>query len=90
MWRIGADENAERVSVSVGVRQADRVEIEADLQPGDRIVTAGTHKVRAGAKVTPVAAATAAPAPAVSEPPKVQPGPSGAGPGGGSDLRGGA
>lgn len=90
VWRIGADENAERVSVSVGVRQADRVEIEADLQPGDRIVTAGTHKVRAGAKVTPVAAATAAPAPAVSEPPKVQPGPSGAGPGGGSDLRGGA
>lgn len=62
VWRIGAEDQAERVPVSMGVREGDRVEIEAALQPGDRIVTAGTHKVRAGEKVTPVAAATAAPA----------------------------
>ncbi len=61
VWRIGTDDAAERVAVSVGVREGGRVEIEAALQAGDRIVTAGTHKVRAGEKVTPVAAATAAP-----------------------------
>ncbi len=61
VWRIGAEDQAERVPVSVGVRQDGQVEVEAELASGDRIVTAGTHKVRAGQKVTPVAAATAAP-----------------------------
>jgi membrane fusion protein (multidrug efflux system) len=65
VWRIGADDGAERVPVEVGSRQSGRVEIKADLQPGDRIVTAGTHKVRAGEKVTPVAA-TGAPGEATS------------------------
>jgi len=76
VWRIGAEDEAERVPVSVGVREAGRVEIEAELAPGDRIVTAGTHKVRAGQKVTPVAAATAAPA--VSEGSDAAPGALGA------------
>jgi len=62
VWRVGADDGAERVPVEVGGRDGARVEIKAELQPGDRIVTAGTHKVRAGEKVTPVAA-TEAPAP---------------------------
>lgn len=62
VWRIGAEDEAERVSVAVGTREDGRVEIEAELASGDRIVTAGTHKVRAGEKVTPVAAETAAPA----------------------------
>lgn len=62
VWRIGSDDGAERVPVSVGARAGARVEVEAALSPGDRIVTAGTHKVRAGQKVTPVAAATAEPA----------------------------
>jgi membrane fusion protein (multidrug efflux system) len=61
VWRVGPDDGAERLPVEVGSRQAGRVEIKADLRPGDRIVTAGTHKVREGEKVTPVAA-TAAPA----------------------------
>jgi membrane fusion protein (multidrug efflux system) len=90
VWRIGSEDGAERVPVSVGARAADRVEIEAELVPGDRIVTAGTHKVRAGEKVTPVAAATAAPAPAVSEPPKAGSGASGPELGGGLSVRGGA
>jgi membrane fusion protein (multidrug efflux system) len=61
VWRVGADDGAERVPVEVGSRQGPRVEVKAALEPGDRIVTAGTHKVREGQKVTPVAA-TAAPA----------------------------
>jgi len=60
VWRIGADDGAERVPVEVGSRDGARVEIKAPLEPGDRIVTAGTHKVREGKKVTPVSA-TAAP-----------------------------
>ena len=76
VWRIGAEDEAERIPVSVGVREGGRVEIEAALVPGDRIVTAGTHKVRAGEKVTPVAAATAAPA--VPTPPESTPGAFGA------------
>jgi membrane fusion protein (multidrug efflux system) len=56
VWRIGREDGAERVSVEVGARDGGRVEIRADLQRGDRIVTAGTHKVRAGEKVTPVVA----------------------------------
>jgi membrane fusion protein (multidrug efflux system) len=61
VWRIGADDGAERVPVEVGSRQGPRVEVKAAFEPGDRIVTAGTHKVREGEKVTPVAS-TAAPA----------------------------
>jgi membrane fusion protein (multidrug efflux system) len=66
VWRIGSDDGAERVAVEVGSREGARVEIKADLQPGDRIVTAGTHKVRAGEKVTPVAANAAPPAPSAA------------------------
>src|SRR5690606_24951880 len=61
VWRIGADDGAERVPVEVGSRGGARGEVKAALAPGDRIVTAGTHKVREGEKVTPVAA-TVAPA----------------------------
>jgi membrane fusion protein (multidrug efflux system) len=59
VWRIGPDDGAERVPVEVGARDSGRVEIRAELRPGDRIVSAGTHKVRAGEKVRPVAAAVA-------------------------------
>jgi membrane fusion protein (multidrug efflux system) len=66
VWRVGPDDGAERVSVEVGSRDGGRVEIKADLRPGDRIVTAGTHKVRAGEKVTPVAATLAPAAPSAA------------------------
>lgn len=56
VWRIGPDDGAERVTVEVGARDGARVEVRADLRAGDRIVSAGTHKVREGEKVAPVAA----------------------------------
>jgi membrane fusion protein (multidrug efflux system) len=89
VWRIGPEDAAERVPVVVGAREAGRVEVEADLQPGDRIVTAGTHKVRVGEKVTPVAASTAAPAlPPVPDGPAVPRAPDAAA--GADRARGGA
>lgn len=64
VWRIGADDKAERVAVELGGREPGRVEIVSGLRAGDRIVTAGTHKVHAGAPVKAVpAAANAAPPP---------------------------
>jgi membrane fusion protein (multidrug efflux system) len=64
VWRIDADDKAERVVVELGGREPGRVEIVSGLRAGDRIVTAGTHKVHAGAPVKAVpAAADAAPPP---------------------------
>jgi membrane fusion protein (multidrug efflux system) len=57
VWRIGAEDKAERVAVELGGREAGRVEIVSGLAAGDRVVTAGTHKVHAGAPVKPVAVA---------------------------------
>ena len=51
VWRIGADDKAERVAVELGGREPGRVEIVSGVAAGDRIVTAGTHKVHAGAPV---------------------------------------
>jgi membrane fusion protein (multidrug efflux system) len=64
VWRIDAEDKAERVAVELGAREPGRIEIRAGLAAGDRIVTAGTHKVRIGAKVKVVPAAVgSAPAP---------------------------
>lgn len=49
VWRVGEGEKAERVPVDTGVRQGGRVEITRGLSPGDRVVAAGTNKVRPGA-----------------------------------------
>ena len=57
VWRIDAEDQAERVAVELGAREPGRIEIRAGLAAGDRIVTAGTHKVRIGAKVKVVPAA---------------------------------
>jgi len=51
VWRVGSDDTAERVSVETGYRAQGRVEIAGGLEPGDRIVAAGTNKVRAGSVV---------------------------------------
>jgi membrane fusion protein (multidrug efflux system) len=63
VWRIGADDKAERVAIEVGSRQPGRVEVRAGLSAGDRVVVAGTHKVRAGTVVKPVPAVVGVPSP---------------------------
>jgi len=61
VWRIGAGETAERVPVTIGIRETGRVEVVAGLAAGDRIVSAGTHKVGPGAVVRNVAPPPTAP-----------------------------
>ncbi len=51
VWRVTPEQTVERVPVTLGLRQAGRVEIADGLVPGERIVTAGTHKVNPGAVV---------------------------------------
>jgi len=51
VWRVGADDTGERVRVSLGIRRTGRVEVTEGLQAGDRIVSAGTHKVAAGVRL---------------------------------------
>lgn len=51
VWKVGEGNVASRVPVQVGLRKEGRVEITLGLQPGDTIVTAGTHKVVEGQKV---------------------------------------
>jgi membrane fusion protein (multidrug efflux system) len=55
VWRIGDDELAERVPIEVGLRKGGKVEVTRGLHAGDRIVTAGTHKVSVGKKVAAAA-----------------------------------
>ncbi len=61
VWRVGKDNLAERVPVQLGLRRDGLVEIKAGLASGDTIVSAGTHKVAAGAPIAPVAPAGPAP-----------------------------
>lgn len=51
VWRIGADGRAERTSVVLGDRRDGLVEVREGLAAGDRVVSAGTNKVLAGAPV---------------------------------------
>lgn len=60
VWRVGDKDLAERVGVEIGIRSAGRVEITSGLAAGDRIVSAGTHKVMAGSVVRPAGDPTAA------------------------------
>jgi membrane fusion protein (multidrug efflux system) len=48
VWRVGEDSVAERAPVETGLRSEGRVEVTLGLQPGDVIVSAGTHKVKEG------------------------------------------
>lgn len=57
IWRIDRDDHAERVAVDVGIRQGGRAEVAGEaLAEGDRIVSAGTHKVFPGATIGKVEA----------------------------------
>jgi len=51
VWRVGSDGLAERVAVSLGLRVKGRVEVLDGLEPGDRIVSAGTNKVAEGSRI---------------------------------------
>ena len=62
VWRIGAGDTAQRVPVKIGIREAGRVEVTDGLAAGDRIVSAGTHKVGPGAVVREVPPPGATPA----------------------------
>jgi membrane fusion protein (multidrug efflux system) len=52
VWSVADDDVASRVNVEIGLRQAGRVEITRGLSGGERIVTAGTHKVSDGKAVS--------------------------------------
>jgi membrane fusion protein (multidrug efflux system) len=51
VWRVTAEDLAERVSVELGTRREGQVIILAGLTTGDTIVTSGTHKVYEGGGV---------------------------------------
>ena len=51
VWRVTEGEVIERATVEVGARDGARVEVRRGLQEGDRVVTAGTHKVFPGAVI---------------------------------------
>jgi membrane fusion protein (multidrug efflux system) len=63
VWKIQPDGTGLRVPVELGLRRPGSVEVVSGLQAGDRIVSAGTHKVMPGAplQVTPPAAPPATP-----------------------------
>jgi membrane fusion protein (multidrug efflux system) len=51
VWRVTAEDVAERVPIEAGLRKGGVVEVTMGLQPGDTIVTAGTHKVSEGSEI---------------------------------------
>ena len=63
VYRVGADSTVARVPVTLGAREAARVEVATGLAAGDRVVRAGHQKIFPGAKVLPV---TSTPGPADS------------------------
>jgi len=60
VWRLDQAGTAERVPVTTGIRLSGRIEVTSGLAAGDRVVTAGTHKVSPGAPLR-VADTVAAP-----------------------------
>jgi membrane fusion protein (multidrug efflux system) len=59
LWRVDEDNHAEKIPIEIGLRQAGQVEILRGLAAGDRIVSAGTNKVRAGGEIDAVEPQTA-------------------------------
>ena len=51
VYRVGAEGNAERVAVQLGVASGSLVEVIGDLKPGDTVVTRGGERLRPGQKV---------------------------------------
>ena len=50
VFRILADDTAERVSVQTGIAAGDLIEV-TGIEPGDRVVTRGGERLRPGQKV---------------------------------------
>jgi len=48
VFRIGDENKAERVSVSTGIASGAFIEIQGDVQAGDKIVTRGSERLRPG------------------------------------------
>lgn len=51
VWRVDGEQTAARARVTVGVRRDGRVALTDGVHAGDRIVSAGTHKVAPGARI---------------------------------------
>ena len=72
VYKVGPDSTVSRVQVTLGAREAARVEVRSGLVAGDRVVRAGHQKIFPGAKVMPVSSlppdAAAATAPAAEAP----------------------
>ena len=51
VWRIDAEDLAQRVPIRLGLRIKGRVQVQQGLQPGDVVVVAGTHKLKEGSKI---------------------------------------
>lgn len=49
--RVDAEGNAERVVVTTGAAQQDRIEVEGGIEAGDRLVVRGAERLRPGQKV---------------------------------------
>ncbi len=62
VYRVGPDSVVARVPVTLGAREAARVEVASGLAAGDRVVRAGHQKIFPGAKVLPVVGGPPAPA----------------------------
>lgn len=71
VFRVGAENKAERVVVQLGVASGSLVEVIGDIKPGDRVVTRGGERLRPGQTVAILNAGTAdkkANSPAVKKP----------------------
>jgi RND family efflux transporter MFP subunit len=53
VFRILADNTAERISVETGIAEGDFIEVIGAVRPGDTIVIRGGERLRAGQQVTP-------------------------------------
>lgn len=51
VFRILEDNTAERVAVTTGIAAGDLIEVQGDIQPGDRVVIRGGERLRNGQEV---------------------------------------
>lgn len=61
VWRVGNDSKAEKVRVRIVQRNPDSVLVDAELRPGDSVVTEGIQRVRQGGTVRPAGEGTGTP-----------------------------